>query len=176
MNINLTNIEKEMLKKYALNYEEDRKKDFTLQPIVVVKTKKSRPADKERSRNPYLECYIPEWEFSTTKKEELFEELMRDVDMTNELANEIVESIFEHEEDYTKLPYSVQFCFMEDYYEPVAYFFSRKEAELYCKYQKHNLNDPIVYTECWGYQNKGDFPIFQKLLLKMGNQILEMRE
>lgn len=176
MNINLTTIEKEMLKQFAKLYEYERNIDFTDEPIICVKTKNSRPVDKERSANYYLECFIPEWEFSTRKKEKLIEELLRDVDMTKTLANQIADSVFEDEEDYTDLPYSIEVCYMEDYYETVAYFFTRKEAEKYCKYQSHNLNDPIIYTENWGYNNYGDFPIFQQLLLKIGNQILEMRE
>lgn len=53
----------------------------------------------------------------------------------------------------------------------VAYFFTRAEAEHYTKYQAHNLEECRVYTLYAGYRNQGDFPVFQKLLLRMGDQL-----
>ncbi|MED3550166.1 hypothetical protein [Cytobacillus praedii] len=57
------------------------------------------------------------------------------------------------------------------YWEKVAFFFIRDEAKRYMKYQKHNLNEPRVYTYSAGYANYGDFVPFRELLLSIGQQL-----
>ena len=53
-------------------------------------------------------------------------------------------------------------------YLPVAYFFIRKEAERYKEYQRHNLNNPRIYTSTSGYNNNGEFEHFYQVLLNAG--------
>ncbi|WP_026701710.1 hypothetical protein [Salibacterium aidingense] len=57
------------------------------------------------------------------------------------------------------------------YWENVAFFFIRGEAEKYVQYQSHNLNDPYISTQSPGYGNNGDFPCFRELLLQMGYEL-----
>lgn len=62
------------------------------------------------------------------------------------------------------------------YYEQVALFFVRDEAKRYMEYQKHNLNEPRVYTYSAGYSNNGDFTHFWDLLMTMGEQLNNQNE
>lgn|GEM_PF-1020976 len=60
---------------------------------------------------------------------------------------------------------------IQEYYEPVAYFFILDEAKRYIEYQRHNLRFPRTYTYSAGYSNYGDFVPFRNLLLQMGEQL-----
>ncbi len=60
---------------------------------------------------------------------------------------------------------------IQEYYEPVAYFFILDEAKRYIEYQRHNLRLPRTYTYSAGYSNYGDFVPFRNLLLQMGKQL-----
>jgi len=59
------------------------------------------------------------------------------------------------------------------YWEPVAYFLIREEAERYREYQSHNLGHSRVYTHHMGYSNYGDLPVFLDMLYKIGEQLNE---
>lgn len=57
--------------------------------------------------------------------------------------------------------------------ETDAYFFTRCEARRYIKDQGHNLHSPRVFTAFSGYSNNGDYPVFQKLLKRLGEHLLK---
>lgn len=76
-------------------------------------------------------------------------------------------------EDYFRV-YGIELKAMswkKEYWEPVAYFFIREEAERYREYQKHNLGVSRVYTHNMGYSNHGDLPVFRDMLLRIGEQL-----
>lgn len=58
-------------------------------------------------------------------------------------------------------------CYIETYYEPVAYFLTRAEAFRYTEYQSHNLRSPQVYAYAMGYANRSDFFKLRKALQNM---------
>lgn len=60
------------------------------------------------------------------------------------------------------------------YWETRAYFFIRKEAERYKKYQAHNLGESRIYTDSYGYSNCGEWTKFYDLLLSIGNKVQEV--
>jgi len=73
-------------------------------------------------------------------------------------------------DDYFKA-YGINFnaaSWLQDNYEPVAFFFILDEAKRYIEYQRHNLRKPRTYTYSSGYANYGDFDHFRNLLLSMG--------
>ena len=169
MNIELNEREILFLKQYATVYESERKIDITNTPIVVVENQVYYPTSEGfGDRTIYvidddgqpLECETIE------EVVEYFQD--EDIDFTEddervleEEGNHVVENIV-----ISKFP-------VFKIYEPVAYFLTRKEAEEYCKYQKHNLRSPRVYSRYVGYGNNGDLECLIQLLLKVGNQLLE---
>lgn len=56
-------------------------------------------------------------------------------------------------------------------YRNVSYHFSLIEAQRYIEYQKHNLNNPRIYTVDPGYGNVGDYEPFWDLLMTIGTKI-----
>lgn len=76
-------------------------------------------------------------------------------------------------DDYFKV-YGIDYytaTWLQDNYEPEAFFFIRDEAKRYLDYQKHNLRKPRIYTYSSGYANNGDFDHFRNLLMRMGNKL-----
>ncbi|QSF43415.1 hypothetical protein [Paenibacillus tianjinensis] len=75
--------------------------------------------------------------------------------------------------DYFKV-YGIEWyaaSWIQENYEPVAFFFILDEAKRYIKYQGHNLTKPRTYTYSSGYSNNGDFNHFRDLLLNMGDKL-----
>lgn len=64
-------------------------------------------------------------------------------------------------------------AWLQDNYEPVAFFFILSEAKRYIEYQRHNLRKPRTYTYSSGYANCGEFDHFRDLLLSMGEKLIK---
>jgi hypothetical protein len=102
-----------------------------------------------------------------------FKELdCKDIIVTNSDGEE--DEIFvTNYEDYFKV-YGINWyaaSWLQDNYEPVAFFFILDEAKRYIEYQRHNLTKPRTYTYSSGYSNYGDFNHFRDLLLSMGEKL-----
>lgn len=191
MNINLTKQEIDFLKQYANVYEEERKADNTADPIVLVQEKYKMYVD--------LDCYYDDLEYEVFINGYNCTEdfLLSNIDEVKDCIKEY----FEDDEEFKgnmencikEFEYSQRFGYEDEEFEyrdeeadftvvvrthyytweyrTKAYFFTRKEAEKYIKYQGHNLNEPRVYTDYAGYSNRGDYPTLSKLLLRMGQEI-----
>lgn len=194
MYIELDDREIKLLKQYAKVYEGERDIDWTADPIVLVQNKVKRDVSGEHNFDlieyeVYVDdrCICEDWLFSDLEEvienireyfiqggdsgldEEEFDEVTED--MRYHLEGFYSSDIWEYEGKHINI--TVKKRFFEYYYKTVAYFFTRAEAKKYVKYQAHNLHEPRVFASYAGYANNGDFPIFQKLLLRLGKQVLE---
>lgn len=167
MNVELNEREIEFLKQYAAVYESERKIDITNTPIVVVENQVYYPtADGFGDKT----IYVIDDDGQHTECETIEEviEYFEDQEMD---FSKYDEGILEEEGNHAIYNISVSKFPVFKRYEPVAYFLTRKEAEEYCKYQKHNLRSPRVYSRYVGYGNRGDLECLMQLLLKIGNQL-----
>lgn len=167
MNIELNEREKAFLKQYAECYEEERDIDSTNTPIVVVENQVYYPTedgfgDKTiyviNHDGEHTECETVEGVVAYFEDNELY-------------FSKYDKQILEQEGNHVVYNISVSKYPVFKVYEPVAYFLTRAEAEKYCKYQKHNLKSPRVYSRYVGYGNNGDLECLMGLLLKIGNQL-----
>lgn len=202
MKINLTEKEKDFLKQYAEVFEEERKKDATVDPIVLVETRVkdyTNPCYGYDGEEFELEINgLRISENTEINSLESLEELIRnyfeedlqnlyDEDLTKEDYEEELEecideiiSCFEYSAEdeftYDSCNFNFKIYIKEHYYKyeykPVAYFLTRKEADKYVQYQSHNLCYPRVFTAYAGYRNYGDYPVLIALLKRMGEEIL----
>ena len=199
LRLQLTEKEKEFLSQYAQVYDDERKRDGTRDPIVLVQTKTEVLAPEGAEDLCKYSLHIDDYSYSEEElldENEVAETIRNFLDKSKEdfleifseeeiddLFNEILDDfcystewrghIFEWYNDDLELSIKTEKYFIGHQYETVAYFFTRKEAEKYVQYQGHNLNQPRVFTDYAGYSNDGDFPILSKLLLRMGQEINE---
>ena len=190
MNFNLTDIEEKFLKQYAEVFESERDCDWTADPIVLVQDRKKYYTNSDsyddveyaleingRNLSDYnlisdidlVKDEIREYLDGCAVDKEVIQELIDDMEL--ELNGYFSYDKWEY--DMNNINVMITKYYSKYYYETVAYFFTRKEAEKYIKYQGHNLADPRVFTSYAGYSNLGDYPIFQKMLLRMGKELLE---
>lgn len=149
--LNLTENEVGFLKQYEELYNSEREIDITAEPIVVVERKEKIYIGDADPCCDYDTVYVLEHDYETEYD-------------TEEEAEEYVE---EHNSKSEILKFDVI-----PTWKPVAYFLTRKEAENYCKYQKHNLGECRVYTRNVGYGNHGDLACLMNLLKSIGKQLL----
>lgn len=203
MNINLTEKEKEFLRQYAEVFEEERKKDATVDPIVIVETRVkdyTNPCygydgeefeleinglriseNTEINSLETLEVLIKDYfeeEINENKDDEDLEEsLKEDLEECIDEMLSCFEYSAEDEFTYDSCNFNFKIYIKEHYYKyeykPVAYFLTRKEADKYVEYQSHNLCYPRVFTAYAGYRNYGDYPILIALLKRMGEELLK---
>lgn len=169
MNIKLTDIEIRFLKQYAEVYEKERKVDCTNRPIVVVEVQRDIVVDSDYGYDEIR--YI--WDDETYDGEDELREFLEENDFSE---SEVEEVFFELQEYGEALKGNIRKVYVNIEWFPVAYFLTRVEAEEYCKYQRHNLNNPRVYSRNIGYRNSGDLDCFVNLLLRMGTEILKEEE
>ena len=187
MDFNLTEKEEIFLKQYAEVYEKERALDITSNPIVLV-------------QNQIKHYTSPNYSFDDIEYEVCINDLWTEVVSTINDIRDVVSEYFadsygdnfeldieniiseisynlKHEDTFTMIAHykniSVTAHYINYDYNTVAYFLTRKEAERYIKYQKHNLYKPRVYTAYSGYSNYGDFEELRVLMLKMGHKLLE---
>lgn len=184
--ISITDRLADFLKQYASVYDEERKTDWTNDPIVCVENKrKSYTSDDYSFDGCEYSVWINDYDLT---EDGLFldikevakgigEYLKDNHNMDNEKIEEIIDDMelqldgfyhsneWEYDEDNIKI--EVKIHYYKHYYEPVAYFLTRKEAEDYVKRQEHNLKSPRVYTKYMGYSNQGDL----LELMKFGKQL-----
>lgn len=166
MEIKLNEREIEFLKQYAQVYDEEREKDGTRDPLVVVED-----VEEIITEDGYEDEIRYCWDEETYKNiEELKEALVEEDGHTKEEIEEIIEELEEYGE---ALQGSIKKFSVIIKYKPIAYFLTRKEAEKYCNYQKHNLKKPRVYTRYMGYANNGDLQCIANLVLNIGKQLVE---
>lgn len=166
MNIKLTDREIGFLKQYADMYEKERKIDCTNRPIVVVESQRDVVVDSDYGYDEIR--YV--WDEESYDGEDELKEVLEENDFTNE---EIEHILLELQEHGKALIGSISKIYVNIEWFPVAYFLTRVEAEEYCKYQRHNLNKPRVYSRHIGYSNSGDLDCLMYLLLRMGTEILK---
>lgn len=163
MNIDLTKEQENFLKQYASLYNEERKIDWTMTPIVVVENERFIVSNDEYINDK--EVYIVDGD---SESEYELDELIELGEYTPEQIEEAYDAYYGETLDsgITKLS-------LARILEPVAYFLTRAEAEKYCQYQKHNLNNPRVFSRCVGYSNSGDLAELMLLLRDMGETLLK---
>lgn len=196
MNINLTEQEIKFLKDFASKqYDGAEDNICTHTPIHVVENRVSIIVDPEYNYDA-IEYIFNEVVFKTF--EELRDSVLKyiidnysdslntidniDSDDT-EVAIETLGNIFKNIKDYDYLNYwltindfddvEIHEHFIKYIWQPIAFFFIRDEAKRYLQYQKHNLNNPRIYTYALGYSNHGDMPVFRELLMKLGQKLLK---
>lgn len=188
INIELTDREIELLKQYNEVYEEERKIDCTADPIVLVQdrikiyTKSDYGYDGTEYGLIVNGFNVTEDSLIESTKEledKIREELeYEDKGKVDEIIDDMKDEIlgfyasdeFIYDENGIKVEVTCHYFNYE--WETKAYFFTRKEAERYVEYQGHNLSYPRVFTDYAGYSNDGDFPVFQKLLLRIGEKLI----
>lgn len=186
----LTDEEIKMLTQYAEVYESERSTDATATPIVLVQTKVKHYASSEYvadGREFRIEINghnLTENRLAIDETEaiNIVKKYLSETDISEDEIAEIIDDIkfklgYITPSDVISIDKSVNIMIMADYYtydyRTVAYFFTRCEAEKYIKYQAHNLHDPRIFTAFSGYSNNGDYPVFQKLLKRLGEHLLK---
>lgn len=163
MNITLNEREIEFLKQYAQVYEEEREKDSTRDPIIVVE-------DTEEIVSYEGDTVRYSWNGESYANIEELKEALNE----NDFCEDEIKIVLHDLEEYgTAYEGEINQHTVIVKYNPVAYFLTRKEAEKYCKYQSHNLRRPRVYSRYVGYGNGGDLECLIKLLLRIGQQLEE---
>lgn len=167
MDIELNEREVEFLKQYSTVYESERKIDITNTPIVVVENQVYYPTAEGFGDRT---IYVIDDDGQHTECENIVDvvEYFQDEDID---FTEDDERVLEEEGNHVIENIAISKFPVFKIYEPVAYFLTRAEAEKYCKYQKHNLRSPRVYSRYVGYGNNGDLECLMQLLLKIGNQL-----
>lgn len=199
LKVNLTEEEKTFLSQYAQVYNDERKRDGTMDPIVLVQSKVERLVDEGEEHCCKYSLFINDTPYT---EEELFDEnqvmgAISDFIEENKetfletFLDEEIEDLFDEIVDAFHSCYSIEWkdhvfswnaygvefsieiekYFIGHHYNTVAYFFTRKEAKKYIRSQEHNLNQPRIFTDYAGRNNEGDYPTLQKLLLRMGHEI-----
>lgn len=186
----LTDEEIKMLTQYASVYESERETDTTATPIVLVQTKVKHyasneyTADDKEFRIEINGHNLTENGLVVDETEviDIIKEYLSKTDISEEEIAEIVSDIkfklgYITPSDMVTIDKSVEILIMANYYtydyQTVAYFFTRCEARRYIKDQRHNLHSPRVFTAFSGYSNNGDYPVFQKLLKRLGEHLLK---
>ena len=169
MDVKLTDREIRFLKQYAEVYGKERAIDCTHSPIIVVESQRDVIADSDYGYDEIR--YV--WDEESYDGEDELKEVLEENDFTNE---EIEHTLLELQEHGKALIGSISKIYVNIEWFPVAYFLTRVEAEEYCKYQRHNLNNPRVYSRNIGYRNSGDLDCLMNLLLRMGTEILNKEE
>lgn len=173
MNIKLSETERAFLMKYAEVYDEEREFDGTADPVVLVQDIERIPA--EIGYEDGIEYYDARCSESYDSLNELLEEHKAEYNLSDEEVEEMEESIQYLGEFKSGEPHNVEIKRVgyKKRWKTVAYFLTRHEANLYLKYQGHNLHSPRVYTAYAGYDNRGEIPCIIKLLKRMGETLLE---
>lgn len=188
MKLHITKDEESMLKQYASVYRKERDEDLTADPIVIVEDSVSVRVNQHDDYDQkkyslyideelYTEKDVDKTEILSVLKN-VMENLNVDpgvIDSTveeirNIVSNELLEVKCELTLEDTEI--IIEAHYYKENWQPKAYFFTKKEAKNYMKYQAHNLRNPRIFTANAGYDNRGDYPILQRLLLRIGEELL----
>lgn len=194
MKVELTEREIGFLKQYASVYKKERTTDCIADPIVLVQDRYKEYTSGEYSNDGFeYELMINKYPFTEDSLISDFSELKKELgnslleyklteDAIQEIINDVGIELEGHypsdelEETYENVEIYIKKHYYKYVYKTIAYFFTRIEAEKYLKYQRHNLHKPRVFTDYAGYRNQGDFPKLQKVLLRLGNELIEVQE
>jgi len=189
MKLHITKDEESMLKQYASVYRKERDEDLTADPIVIVEDSVSVRVNQHDDYDQKKYCLYIDEELYTEEDVDKTEILsvLKDVmenlnvdpgvinstmeEIRNIVNNELLEVKCELTLEDTEI--IIEAHYYKEHWQPKAYFFTKKEARNYMKYQAHNLRNPRIFTTNAGYDNRGDYPILQKLLLRIGKELLE---
>lgn len=188
-----TEKELEKLIQLAMLYDQERKVDSTRDPIVAVQVKVKRLVPEGYGGKRVL-VINSDGEFTTIQDAEDIKEYLIDMEdeyffeesedeegntvwtLKDEEFDEFFDDFLNYGCNLTHPAYSnVKFevFYEEDDWKSVAFFFTRKDAEDYCQYQAHNLNEPRVFSLYSGYANHGDFPILLAMLKRLGQHLAD---
>ena len=188
MKLHITKDEESMLKQYASVYRKERDEDLTADPIVIIEDSTSIRVNQKDDYDQKKYCLYIDNELYT--KEDLnkteilsvLKEVMENLnvdpgvihstveEIRNIVNNELLEVKCELTLEDTEI--IIEAHYYKENWQPKAYFFTKKEARNYMKYQAHNLRNPRIFTANAGYDNRGDYPILQRLLLRIGEELL----
>lgn len=188
MKLHITKEEESMLKQYASVYRKERNEDLTADPIVIVEDSVSVRVNQHDDYDQKKYCLYIDEELYTEEDVDKTEILsvLKDVmenlnvdpgvinstveEIRNIVNNELLEVKCELTLEDTEI--IIEAHYYKENWQPKAYFFTKKEARNYMKYQAHNLRNPRIFTANAGYDNRGDYPILQRLLLRIGEELL----
>ena len=188
MKLHITKDEENMLKQYASVYRKERDEDLTADPIVIIEDSVSVRVNQHDDYDQKKYCLYIDEELYTEDDVDKTEILsvLKDVmenlnvdpgvinstveEIRNIVNNELLEVKCELTLEDTEI--SIEAHYYKENRQPKAYFFTKKEARNYMKYQAHNLRNPRIFTANAGYDNRGDYPILQRLLLRIGEELL----
>lgn len=189
MKLKITKEEETMLKQYASVYRKERDEDLTADPIVIVEDAASVRVSQKDDYDQKKYClYIDEElytdeDLSKTEILSVLKHVMNELnvdpgvidstmqEMENIIHNELLEEKCDITLEDTEI--SIEAHYYKEEWQSKAYFFTKKEARKYMKYQAHNLRNPRIFTANAGYDNRGDYPMLQKLLLRIGEELLQ---
>ena len=188
MKLHITKEEESMLKQYASVYRKERNEDLTADPIVIVEDSVSVRVNQhddydQKKYSLYIdkELYTEE-DVDKTDILSVLKDVMENLnvdpgvinstvdEIRNIINNELLEVKCELTLEDTEI--IIEAHYYKENWQPKAYFFTKKEARNYMKYQAHNLRNPRIFTANAGYDNRGDYPILQRLLLRIGEELL----
>ncbi|MGP1405104.1 hypothetical protein [Filifactor alocis] len=189
MKLHITKEEESMLKQYASVYRKERDEDLTANPIVIVEDSTSIRVNQKDDYDQKKYCLYIDEELYTDEdlnKTEILSVLKHVMDELNvdpgvidstleEMGTIINNELLEEKCDITleDTEISIEAHYYKEEWQPKAYFFTKKEARNYMKYQAHNLRNSRIFTANAGYDNRGDYPILQRLLLRIGEELLQ---
>lgn len=166
--------------------------DCTSAPFFIVQNQTCSYADYNEDQD-YEVCYIDNEGNEWSTLEEIVEDYHSNQSIPLEerdvpympyckCLNKKIVSVYGHvwdidgEEAYLRA-YGVEWDIKKyakiPHYKNAALFFTRKEAERYMQYQKHNLKNPRIYIDGPGYSNEGDFEPLRNILMQLGNTLLK---
>lgn len=185
INVNLNETEQKMLKQLA---DFHKNKSETLTPLLLITTSKKTYhgpnelfAGKEYTVVIEGETITKRTQFENDasivacikqaiKKHKLSEK--EKIELLEEITYQLEEFLPDSEiEIYEPICVTIHIHYYSYKPEPVAYFFTQREAEEYIKTHKETLNKPTIAVISAGEENKGDIPVFQALLARMGNSV-----
>lgn len=190
--IEITEAQEKFLKTFAEKQYPGAKDNLaTVSPIHVVQTRRERVINPDYDSCDHIAYYNTDMEMGFDSLKEMVESYYEDDDIDFEIIpyekcqyqdikgyDEKEYHIYD-ENDYCEAygidGSNVHKTYVGYYYETVAFFFIREEAERYMKYQGHNLTSPRVYTYGPGYSNCGDYVPFWNLLMNIGQKLNEVK-
>lgn len=188
MKLHIAKDEESMLKQYASVYRKERDEDLTADPIVIVEDSVSIRVNQhdnydQKKYSLYIdeELYTEE-DVDKTEILSVLKDVMENLNVDPGIINSTVEEIrnivnnelleVKCELTLEDTEIIIEAHYYKENWQPKAYFFTKKEAKNYMKYQAHNLRNPRIFTANAGYDNRGDYPILQRLLLRIGEELL----
>jgi hypothetical protein len=158
LEIELNEKETRYLKRYVKLRDLEKVVSGTANPIVVVEERKHMLVDGERGADDRVYALEGVAELFRTEEE-----------LIDYISDDIKSVIGGEAPSNPSLSYTIEDIYVSYYYEPVAYFLTRKEANDYLANQKHNLSGHArVYSRCLNLNAGGELDTIMGLIRRIG--------